>query len=59
MDVITDECGNRFNIRNQHDSAGILQAGYSANIDLDSHLKNINYLPDRRCTKDTAIPKDY
>lgn len=47
MDVITDECGNRFNIRNQHDSAGILQAGYSANIDLDSHLKNINYYTDR------------
>lgn len=47
MDVITDECGNRFNIRNQRDSAGILQAGYSANIDLDSHLKNINYYNDR------------
>ncbi len=47
MDVITDECGNRFNIRNLNDSAGILQAGYSANIDLDSHLKNINYYADR------------
>jgi hypothetical protein len=47
MDIITDECGNRFNIRNQRDAAGILQAGYSANIDLDSHLKNINYYNDR------------
>jgi hypothetical protein len=47
MDVITDDCGNRFNIRNLHDSAGILQAGYSANIDLDSHLKNINYYADK------------
>jgi hypothetical protein len=47
MDVITDECGNRFNIRNLNDSAGILQSGYAANIDLDSHLKNINYYADR------------
>lgn len=47
MDVIIDECGNRFNIRNQRDSAGVLQAGYSANIDLDSHLKNINYYSDK------------
>jgi hypothetical protein len=47
MDVITDECGNRFNIRNTNDAAGILQAGYSANIDLDSHLKNINYYTDK------------
>jgi hypothetical protein len=47
MDVITDECGNRFNIRNLNTSAGVLQAGYSANIDLDSHLKNINYYADR------------
>ena len=46
-DVITDECGNRFNIRNLNTSAGIMQAGYSANIDLDSHLKNINYYADR------------
>lgn len=47
MDVITDDCGNRFNIRNL-DSCGYgLQAGYSANIDLDSHLKNINYYNDR------------
>jgi hypothetical protein len=47
MDVITDECGNRFNMRNLNDSAGILQAGYAANIDLDSHLKNINYYADK------------
>lgn len=47
MDVITDECGNRFNIRNLDSAAGVLQAGYSANIDLDSHLKNINYYADR------------
>lgn len=47
MDVITDECGNRFNIRNLNDAAGILQAGYSANIDLDSHMKNINYYNDK------------
>jgi len=47
MDVITDECGNRFNIRNLNTSAGLLQAGYSANIDLDSHLKNINYYADK------------
>lgn len=47
MDVITDECGNRFNIRNLNTAAGILQAGYSANIDLDSHLKNINYYADK------------
>ena len=42
-DVIYDECGNRFNIRNLKDSAGILQEGYSRNIDLDSQLKNINF----------------
>lgn len=47
MDVIVDDCGNRFNIHNQRDSAGLLQAGYSANIDLDSHLKNINYYNDK------------
>ena len=46
-DVIYDECGNRYNIRNLRDSAGILQAGYSANIDLDSHLKNINFYSDK------------
>ena len=46
-DVIVDECGNRFNIRNLRDSAGILQAGYSKNIDLDSHLKNINFYSDK------------
>ena len=47
LDVIVDECGNRFNIRNLRDSAGILQAGYSKNIDLDSHLKNINFYSDK------------
>jgi len=46
-DIIVDECGNRFNIRNLRDSAGILQAGYSKNIDLDSHLKNINFYNDK------------
>lgn len=46
-DVIVDECGNRFNIRNLRDSAGILQEGYSKNIDLDSHLKNINFYNDK------------
>ena len=46
-DVIYDECGNRFNIKNMRDSAGLLQAGYSRNIDLDSHLKNINYYGDK------------
>ena len=46
-DVIVDECGNRFNIRNLRDSAGILQEGYSRNIDLDSHLKNINFYNDK------------
>ena len=46
-DIITDECGNRFNIRNLNSSAGIMQAGYAANIDLDSHLKNINYYADK------------
>jgi hypothetical protein len=46
-DVIYDECGNRFNIRNMRDSAGLLQAGYSKNIDLDSHMKNINFYNDK------------
>ena len=46
-DVIVDECGNRFNIRNMKDSAGLLQEGYSRNIDLDSHLKNINFYNDK------------
>ena len=46
-DVIVDECGNRFNIRNLKDSAGLLQEGYSRNIDLDSHLKNINFYNDK------------
>ena len=46
-DVIIDECGNRFNIRNLKSSAGVLQEGYSKNIDLDSHLKNINFYNDK------------
>jgi hypothetical protein len=46
-DIIRDDCGNRYNIRNLRDSAGILQAGYALNIDLDSHLKNINYYTDK------------
>jgi len=46
-DVIIDECGNRFNIRNINSSAGILQEGYSRNIDLDSHMKNINFYTDK------------
>jgi hypothetical protein len=46
-DVIIDDCGNRFNMRNLKDSAGLLQAGYSKNIDLDSHLKNINFYNDK------------
>ena len=46
-DVIIDKCGNRFNIRNLTNSAGLLQAGYSKNIDLDSHLKNINFYNDK------------
>jgi hypothetical protein len=46
-DVIYDECDNRFNMRNLTNSAGLLQAGYSKNIDVDSHLKNINYYTDK------------
>ena len=46
-DIIIDNCGNRFNIRNLNDSAGVLQEGYSKNIDLDSHLKNINFYNDK------------
>ena len=46
-DVIYDECGNRFNMRNLTNSAGLLQEGYSRNIDLDSHLKNINFYADK------------
>ena len=47
MDVITDSCGNRYNIRNLQSAGPGLQAGYSVNIDLDSHLKNINYYADK------------
>ena len=57
-DIIYDECKNRYNIRNLKDSAGILQEGYSANIDLDSHLKNINFYNDK-CFYDNwkMVPK--
>jgi len=46
-DTFIDNCGNPFNIKNLSSSASALQAGYSANIDLDSHLKNINYYNDK------------
>ena len=46
-DIFYDNCGNPFNIKNLSSSASALQAGYSANIDLDSHLKNINYYNDK------------
>ena len=46
-DIIYDECGNRFNMRNLTNSAGLLQEGYSKNINVDSHLKNINYYTDK------------
>ena len=46
-DALIDNCGNPFNIKNLSSSASALQAGYSANIDLDSHLKNINYYNDK------------
>ena len=46
-DIIYDKCGNRFNMRNLTNSAGLLQEGYSKNIDIDSHLKNINYYDDK------------
>ena len=35
--------GNATDNRNLTNSAGLLQAGYSKNIDVDSHLKNINF----------------
>lgn len=41
-------CGQEpFNVRNQMDSAGALQAGYARNIDLDSELKRINHIDDK------------
>ena len=46
-DIFYDNCGNLSNIKNLTSSASALQAGYSANIDLDSHLKNINYYNDK------------
>lgn len=46
MDIINDDTGNRFNIRNQK-NASDLQAGYARNIDLESELHRINYYQDR------------
>lgn len=46
-DIIYDKCENRYNIRNLNSSAGVLQEGYARNIDVDSHLKNINYYTDK------------
>lgn len=39
-------CKTVFNVRNLNDS-GLLQKGYSINIDLDSELKRINHLTDK------------
>lgn len=39
-------CKEVFNVRNLNDS-GLLQEGYSRNIDLDSELKRINHLADK------------
>jgi len=47
MDVIIDDCGNRFNTTNLTSSGADLQIGFARNIDLDSHLKNINYYTDK------------
>jgi hypothetical protein len=47
LDIIIDDCGNRYNLRNLQNSAGLLQAGYSRNIDLDSQMKNINFYKDK------------
>jgi len=46
MDVIKDNCGNTFNLRNQK-NATELQKGYSRNIDVESELKRINYYADK------------
>ena len=43
LGIIEDSNKNRFNIRNLNSSGSGLQEGYSRNIDVDSHLKNINY----------------
>lgn len=41
-----NDCGDPFNVRNLNDS-GLLQAGYSRKIDLDSELKRINHYDDK------------
>lgn len=41
-----NDCGEPFNVRNLNDS-GLLQAGYSRKIDLDSELKRINHYDDK------------
>jgi hypothetical protein len=46
MDIIKDECGNRYNIRNQKNVSS-LQAGYAQNIDLESELHRINHYADK------------
>ena len=58
LDVIRDDCGNVFNLRNQKNAAG-LQAGYARNIDVESELHRINYYADR-CYYDNykVNPKD-
>ncbi len=54
-----DDCGTVFNVRNLNDS-GLLQAGYSRNIDLDSELKRINHYDDK-CYYDNykVDPRDH
>lgn len=56
---LLDDCGSVFNVRNLNDS-GLLQAGYSRNIDLDSELKRINHYDDK-CFYDNfkVDPRDY
>jgi hypothetical protein len=41
-----NDCGDPFNVRNLND-CGLLQAGYSRKIDLDSELKKINHFDDK------------
>lgn len=45
-DIQIGECMEVFNVRNLND-AGLLQAGYANNIDLDSELKRINHFDDK------------
>lgn len=46
LDVIKDNCGNTFNLRNQKNATG-LQTGYARNIDLESELHRINHYQDK------------